>query len=365
MKQITKLIKMSLIITLTLLLSSCTTESGIFWLINHLSNPATPAPIENTFSMNITDITGDPGFILNALANQEEISLYTVVLDVTNPAGGTLAQIREFSGNRTGRVVFRMTQAQDSNTQGTFSIDRNTNILSFKFNFNGVAFAGKTKITQAQMINKTIYVHSDVKGDTLNSAPKAQISYANQSIGPSEALSIALDGSASTDSEGDLLAYSWSLQAPVGSTAVLNDSSTIAPIFTADIPGDYVVSLVVNDGQMQSPVVSKVITVAKANDVAKDLVINAIAKIQDLPLVNEAGSQNFVKGNKNSVLTRLEIVYNLIDRGNSKTAQSMLEQLRNQTGGDAAQLIEEMLESISKIMSDSNNSKQVMLSIVE
>jgi len=62
-----------------------------------------------------------------------------------------------------------------------------------------------------------------------------------------------LDGSASNDAEGDPLSYQWSFsQRPVGSNAVLTDDTSVSPQFTVDLPGDYVVQLVVNDGALDS-----------------------------------------------------------------------------------------------------------------
>ncbi|MCP4570333.1 MAG: hypothetical protein GY841_22355, partial [FCB group bacterium] len=60
---------------------------------------------------------------------------------------------------------------------------------------------------------------------------------------------ITLDGSSSSDPEGDPLTLAWSLaRIPPGSAATLSDPSAIAPSFTADLPGVYYVQLIVHDG---------------------------------------------------------------------------------------------------------------------
>ncbi len=58
-----------------------------------------------------------------------------------------------------------------------------------------------------------------------------------------------LDGSGSVDpNPGDTLAYSWRFQSmPTGSTATLNNPTTISPTFTPDLDGFYVLSLIVTD----------------------------------------------------------------------------------------------------------------------
>lgn len=64
---------------------------------------------------------------------------------------------------------------------------------------------------------------------------------------------VPLDGSGSRDQDGDPLRYSWALTTvPSGSTATLNDPTSITPSFVADLPGLYVAQLEVNDGRLSS-----------------------------------------------------------------------------------------------------------------
>ena len=61
---------------------------------------------------------------------------------------------------------------------------------------------------------------------------------------------VTLDASGSSDPDtGPLpLTYSWTLGVPMGSTAVLSDASSVSPTFTADVEGDYLATLTVDDG---------------------------------------------------------------------------------------------------------------------
>ncbi|MCB1765327.1 MAG: hypothetical protein KDJ22_04575 [Candidatus Competibacteraceae bacterium] len=66
-------------------------------------------------------------------------------------------------------------------------------------------------------------------------------------------MTVILDGSGSTDPDGDDLTYDWTLPTvPAGSTATLADPTTVNPRLTLDRPGDYTAQLVVNDGQADS-----------------------------------------------------------------------------------------------------------------
>ena len=93
-----------------------------------------------------------------------------------------------------------------------------------------------------------------------NSAPVADAGEA-QTVSTNS--TVILDGSASLDADGDPLTYSWSMSSkPDGSNALLSNELTSAASFIADVDGDYVITLVVNDGQASSPADSVTITSA-------------------------------------------------------------------------------------------------------
>jgi len=64
---------------------------------------------------------------------------------------------------------------------------------------------------------------------------------------------VTLDGSDSFDADGDPLSYGWSiLGRPGDSQSQLEDPSAVQPRFLADVVGDYITQLIVDDGELLS-----------------------------------------------------------------------------------------------------------------
>jgi K319L-like, PKD domain/Bacterial TSP3 repeat len=93
--------------------------------------------------------------------------------------------------------------------------------------------------------------HWQVYEAPANATPVAE---AGPEQGAGVGQEITLDGSASTDVDGDPLTYAWSIVSlPPGSQAALSDPSSVRPHFQPDVAGDYTLQLVVSDGQHSSP----------------------------------------------------------------------------------------------------------------
>jgi hypothetical protein len=79
---------------------------------------------------------------------------------------------------------------------------------------------------------------------------------------------VVLDGSASSDGDGDPLSFAWAFTArPDGSEAALDGPETATPSFTADRRGTFALSLVVGDGGAASQ--PDGVSVAVGTDVAQ------------------------------------------------------------------------------------------------
>ena len=71
---------------------------------------------------------------------------------------------------------------------------------------------------------------------------------------------VQLSAAGSSDPEGQALSYSWMLTtAPLGSLAQLTGATTASATLVPDVAGSYVVTLLVNDGQLDSLPVTVVI----------------------------------------------------------------------------------------------------------
>lgn len=93
-------------------------------------------------------------------------------------------------------------------------------------------------------------LYDDVTVEVGNIAPVANAG-ADQSGYPSD--TFTLDGSGSTDADGDSLSFSWSLvSGPEGSLTQLSDPAAVMPTVTPDDYGVYTYALIVDDGTESS-----------------------------------------------------------------------------------------------------------------
>lgn len=89
-----------------------------------------------------------------------------------------------------------------------------------------------------------------IQGALANTPPVAQAGV-DQTV--RTGVTVTLDGTRSSDADGQSLSYRWTLLArPAGSTAALTGANTPRPTFVADRNGNYTFRLVVNDGQVDS-----------------------------------------------------------------------------------------------------------------
>jgi hypothetical protein len=110
---------------------------------------------------------------------------------------------------------------------------------------------------------------------TANSRPVA-VAGPNQSV--HFGAIVRLNGSGSSDPDGDPLGFTWAvLSQPDATNAVLSDAHALAPSFTAAHPGLYVVQLVVDDGRLLSDPSTLSVTAGNSAPVAHDDTATSVA----------------------------------------------------------------------------------------
>lgn len=125
---------------------------------------------------------------------------------------------------------------------------------------------GGANIDQKPPSNETQPPLVEVKPPLIEVQPPSPANAApTANAGPAQSVfvgsTVTLNGSGSSDTDGDHLTFNWSLTSkPAGSGAVLTSPTTVKPAFTADLPGVYVASLIVSDGKASSSVATVSVT---------------------------------------------------------------------------------------------------------
>jgi PKD domain/Bacterial Ig domain len=168
---------------------------------------------------------------------------------------------------------------------GSGSTDANRDILTFKWTLVSKPASSTATLSSLTSAKPTftadaagVYVASltvhdgqlesavsvvSINATVANAAPVA-VAGTNQNVVAGTV--VTLDGSRSSDANHDALTYKWALiNKPANSTATLTTDTAIAPTFTADASGTYVISLIVNDGKLDSAMVAVTVTATAVN----------------------------------------------------------------------------------------------------
>ncbi|HEX7079756.1 MAG TPA: PKD domain-containing protein [Gammaproteobacteria bacterium] len=169
---------------------------------------------------------------------------------------------------------------------GSGSTDVDGDALAFAWSLVTVPAGSGAALSDPSAVDPTFtadlagdYVVELVVSDGLATSPADSVTVTTGNsppaadAGPDQTVALAalvtLDGSASTDADGDPLSFAWSLTAvPAGSTAVLGSADTPAPTFVADVAGTYVAQLIVSDGTASSAPDTVVVTTSNTRPVA-------------------------------------------------------------------------------------------------
>ena len=247
--------------TVTLNASGSTNPSGIGSLTYSWTLQSVPAgsvaSLSNANTMVATfvaDVTGT----------------YTVQLTVSNGTEGDSAIITVSTSNSppVANAGPNQTVAVGSTVQlnGSKSFDVDGNPLTYTWNFvstpatSAAALASPTSVTPSFTADVAgTYIIQLVVNDGLHNSQPSTVTVttgntppvanagSNQKVNVNSL--VQLNGSGSTDVNGNPLWYVWTLNTiPAGSKATLSNPTAVNPTFTADEPGTYVAQLIVNDG---------------------------------------------------------------------------------------------------------------------
>ena len=105
----------------------------------------------------------------------------------------------------------------------------------------GTAYSGMVETYRMQISSST----GEIALSNSNQSPIANVG--TDQTGE-QSYEITLDGSKSSDPDGDPLKFKWSfVSKPIGSMTSLSDSSSKTPTFIPDQSGTYILQLIVND----------------------------------------------------------------------------------------------------------------------
>lgn len=125
----------------------------------------------------------------------------------------------------------------------------------------------KLAVTDGASITSEDTIIITAAASASNAVPVAQAGIAQRVV---TGTVVTLDGSGSSDANGDLLTYSWAFTSkPTGSSATLSSTTAAKPTFTPDVVGTYVFNLTVNDGEVNSsPSTVNVVSIANNGSIS-------------------------------------------------------------------------------------------------
>jgi hypothetical protein len=167
--------------------------------------------------------------------------------------------------------------ANDANWAGT--AQKMAKQVAYAKHYTDTMKGATIDLTELRAVVKTVTESSSVNGAELSTLIQNALQAAlaqSRNLAPlalaladrpavQAGVTVLLDGRRSFDFEGRAITYAWKLDSrPTGSTAVLSSLSAAQPSFVADVPGQYVATLVVNDGVSTSRPSSALVTALPA-----------------------------------------------------------------------------------------------------
>jgi hypothetical protein len=131
---------------------------------------------------------------------------------------------------------------------------------------------------------------SSNSSDDIGSAVPPNVSVAVAAGVPATAV-VTLDGTGSSAPNGATLTYNWVLTTkPAGSTATIQNPTTVTALLFTDLPGTYVVTLTVDDGVRSTMASGSIIAVAFTPPVVLTDIVEPLSGSVQLSISSDPGS---------------------------------------------------------------------------
>jgi len=222
------------------------------------------ATTSDTFTYTIKDKSG-------AVSNIATVTLKISAVPVNNPPVAVNDILSADHGTTTNLgLADNDYDTDDGLDLASIAIETDPSRGTIVNNFNGtVDYIHNGTAATSDTFTYTI---KDITGAVSNTAtvtltivtnnPPVADAGADQAVVPGQ--TVILDGGNSSDPDGDVLTYYWDLQSRPAESSSLFTSTSENPSFTPDFYGSYTVRLVVNDGTVDSPADTVVVTATTA-----------------------------------------------------------------------------------------------------
>lgn len=265
----------------------------------------------------------------------DEFGTYVVSLVVTNSVGATSSpvQVKISTGNTPPVADADKDQSiveigSMVTLNGNQSYDVDGDALTYQWTFVSKPDGSNAEFSNATSVQPTFtadvhgdYVVSLVVSDEVSSSKPAQVTVSFDNVQPVANAGTNLSsrpgdvlffrGYQSNDANGDNLSYYWRIvSAPAESQAVLGATDTPEARFIPDVFGQYVISLVVNDGFVDSKSSNICISIIMAwgLNAAEILIETVIPTINNIPidLFNNPSSRDYITNKIGSALSNID-----------------------------------------------------------
>jgi hypothetical protein len=241
--------------------------------------PGSTAQLLNPTSVMPTFVANVAGqYVIKLLVNDGNVTSAQDTVTVTT-TGGNTAPVANAGPDQSVAMNTTVT------LNGSGSNDADKNPLTYDWSFVSIPPGSAATLSNPTAVGPSFvtdkagpYVAQLIVNDgTVNSTPDTitiTVATGNTApvanAGPDQTVavnaSVILDGNASTDADRNALTYQWALTSkPAGSAATLANPGTAMPRLTADVAGQYIGQLIVNDGTVNSAPDTVIVTAGAGN----------------------------------------------------------------------------------------------------